>query len=80
VVAGVVVAIGFVVPLSAAVAIGQVVDRFDVRVAVPVGALLLMVAPIPVALAPSVLTLVLLTVLTNCGHVAVIVASQWAVA
>lgn len=77
---GVVVASGFLIPLLAAVRIGKIVDRFGVRAVVTAGAVLMVAAPVPVALAPSVVTVGLLSIVANFGHVAGIVASQRAVA
>ncbi len=77
---GAVVASGFLVPLLAAVRIGKIVDRFGARAVITVGAGLLALAAVPVAVAPSLWTIAALAVITNFGHVSAIVASQRSVA
>ncbi len=62
---GVVVASGFLIPLLATVRIGKIVDRFGVRTVVTAGAVLMVAAPVPVALAPSVVTVGLLSIVAN---------------
>lgn len=77
---GLVVALGFLIPLLAAVRVGRLTDRFGVRAVMTLGVSLLLIGPVPVALAPSVVSLVILIVLTNLGHVSIVVASQHDVA
>jgi MFS family permease len=77
---GIVVALGFLVPLLAAIRVGRLTDRFGVRTVMALGVTLLLVGPLPVVVAPSVASLVVLIVLTNLGHVSIVVASQHDVA
>lgn len=79
-VTGLIVALGFLLPLTIAIRIGKIVDRYGVHALLVVGSMLLVAGPIPVMVAPNPVTIVLLTVLVNLGHVTCVVASQRAVA
>src|SRR6056297_3128185 len=73
---GLVLGVGFVLPVLTAISIGTWVDRVGARRMILAGAIGLAIAPVVPVLAPSLAALALLQIVSGVSHLSGVVAAQ----